>query len=249
MDIVIPLQIRDKNPDLKYTLRTFDKNLKNFDGKIFFSGSYRPSWVTDEIEVIENKQNRGKWLNSLYNIVAACHDKRVSEEFLLANDDFFLLKKADMENRKEFNYCRGKIQDKIDEYQEEEANTKSMWKKSFKRIKELLESLGSQHYMDFTLHRPMIFHKEKFLEIFNKPQVQEYLKTSYILSYRSLYGNIYFEYPELAEDKKLLKGQDYSKEFMGKEKWLSVNDDMVDNPGYPNLNKLLKKYGKCHYEK
>ena len=248
MDIVIPLMIRENNPDLKFCLRTINKNMIDFDGKIYFSGSWKPSWVNDEVTVIENRQNRGKWLNALNNVIAACKNPSVSEDFILFNDDFFCIKKVYVNKPEEWNYCRGTLNDKIQMFEDKFPDSKSIWKRSFRAVRDLLIEIGAKHFLDFALHQPMIINKNKFLAMMELPAVKQYLKGNFILSFRSLYGNLYFQNPKIIADCKITPGTDYDSKNFKHTKWLSVGDNMIDNPEYPNLAKLVKRFPKSKYE-
>ena len=89
-DIVIPLRRALLNEELRYTLRSIEKNMPGH--KIWFSG-YRPKFFSGKLNVVENATLEGnKYQKSHSNQMAACKHPEVSETFLLFNDDFFVMK-------------------------------------------------------------------------------------------------------------------------------------------------------------
>ena len=84
-----------KNDDIKYSLRSLDKNFKG-KGKVFIVGG-RPNWinVNTVTHIYAEDKERNKLVNAIHKILIACKDKRISEDFiLLMNDDFLFLKET-----------------------------------------------------------------------------------------------------------------------------------------------------------
>jgi hypothetical protein len=89
MDIVyIYRHSRDDGRELRYSLRSLS-NVPH--GKVFIIGD-KPKWTKGIVHVPASDPHGLKALNALHKITVACRDPRVSEDFVLMNDDFYVLK-------------------------------------------------------------------------------------------------------------------------------------------------------------
>jgi hypothetical protein len=86
-DVVIPVRVGERNEELRYALRTIAAHLPH--GRVWLAG-HAPRWV-QRVGHVPVRQGHSKHENSLRNLLAACHHPDISEEFILWNDDFFLL--------------------------------------------------------------------------------------------------------------------------------------------------------------
>ena len=118
---------------------------------------------------------------------------------------------------------------------------------------DLLDKLNiKKPYYDYELHLPLKINKKKFLEVISLPEVQEFIKTSKVLHYRSLYKN--YDKPEksltLTSDVKVLDNKDISKQKMKICGWLSMADGLIRNTKFSHLNELLRQNlsQPCKYE-
>lgn len=122
--------------------------------------------------------------NVIQKILGACHDERVSENFLLMNDDFYFLKKQDITvyTLPYFHY-----KNKSDEFM-----------KRWRRVQKDLA--GKKNY---EVHYPMMINKKKFIDLF-QPMKEK------IVCWRSFYGN-HYEIPskEITEDFKFYDDDDF----------------------------------------
>jgi hypothetical protein len=246
MDLVYIVKESEQNNDLKYSLRSVEKFVPH--DKIWIVG-YKPSWVTN-VEYLPVKQNDTKWKNSVNNIIAACKCPDISEDFILMNDDFFAIQPI-YNLKASVNLSLGLLDDAVKKQQEKQYN--SNWGKAFLYVQQLLKSLKiGEPYYNYESHTPLLINKEKYLEVMNLPEVQEFMKTSKVLHKRTLYKNIAKTIPTMLEkDVKIAQKNDdtnFKKNICG---WLSVYDNQVGNKNFPILNKLLKELfpEKCKYEK
>lgn len=242
MDLVYIVREGDKNPDLRYSLRSVAKFVQ-YD-KIWIVG-YKPDWVGN-VEYIKVSQTSNKWKNSISNIIAACRSEDVSDDFVLMNDDFFAL--TNINNLEDScNVALGTLDQKIEKLK----NYRSGWYNGFRSAKELLKKMNiPEPYYDYESHSPIIINKKHFLEFIERPEIKEFMKTDKVLHKRSVYKNIYKITPKILEDD-IKIDNDYEtyikKDICG---WLSVFDNQVNNKYYPNLNNLLKTLfpDMCEYE-
>lgn len=166
------------NIELRYSLRALEKNGKNID-HVFVVGN-RPEFLNANVNYIWVEDKYEWWRNAFEKTKAAIKEG-ISDEFLLMNDDFFMLQCFDAE--KYPYYHRGDIPlDKTGKYGEVLANTRRV-----------LEKVGApiKHY---GVHCPMRINGQKYLEL-------EKFYTEPVLA-RCLYGNLYAEAAQKITDNK-----------------------------------------------
>lgn len=176
MDIAYFVRPGDDNEELRYSLRPL-KNIPH--GKVYIAG-YCPTWLQD-VEHIPVPQGSNKNVNTTDNLYAIAKEKGVSEQFILMNDDFFIMKP--MRSIPRMN--RGPIEDVLDQYRE----INSGYFKGMEQTYEYMKSLGLEDILSYELHVPMIMQKDNVIEMFiryrtDQPKIKPLHK-------RSLYGNMF----------------------------------------------------------
>ena len=240
MDIVYILKREDFNLDLAYSLRSVEAFVSGYD-RIWFAG-YKPSWIRG-IKHVHTLQIGTKWMNGFGNIVAACNHADVSDDFVLFNDDFFAIRPVDL--RTDINLYNKTLDAAI---KDQEKHSASKWRLSFKQMRTLLRKLGSQHFMSFELHLPIIINKLAYLEIINRPEVQAHISKYGIIMSRTLYGNLCWRNPTPMHDCKLHRKQDATYQMLSGQ-WLSVYDHVTENlHRYPRLQNILAALPKSRWE-
>ena len=168
MDLVYICRSGD-NEELRYSIRSAVKNL-TFDNLWVVGG--KPDWYVGNY--LEVDQNKSKYLNARNNLRAICNSPKISESFILMNDDFYIVKKVE-----EVPYMHGGFLDnKIKKYRELTGQTRYvlMLKKTFTNLFLRFKN----EVLDYELHVPMIMEKEKLLKVLEVPDL-----------WRSRYGNTY----------------------------------------------------------
>lgn len=191
MDILYTLKQCDQCDELIYSLRSLS-NVPH--DKVFLVGGC-PSWV-DKSKVIHipTEQKGTKWHNSTNNVKAACLDARLSDDFILMNDDFFILKPI-QDPAKEFNLQQGTIKSVYAYYFGRNAG-QTNWCKGMRETGELMQKQGILEPLSYDLHTPMVFNKNKFLQMFDIAGVNDIA----VLHWRSLYGNLFLPNAEYMKD-------------------------------------------------
>ena len=175
------------------------RSLKNLPhDRVFFVGGCANSVKRENVFYIPNKQDKGKWRNSTANVKLACSDDRLSDDFILMNDDFFILREV-KDPIEELNLHRGSIKNVYDYYAKKYSN-ETEWSKGMRLTEEVIKAQGIKEPLCYELHIPMVINKKKFLDIFNIKG----LETINCLHKRSLYGNLYLKGSKYAEDVKVL---------------------------------------------
>lgn len=177
-DILYMVRDGDTNHELRYSLRSL-MNIPH--GRVFFAG-YKPNWVTNVIAIERRQQPHSKYLNTTRNLIAACHDERLSDDFILMNDDFFIMQPID-ELR---NYHRGPI---LPVYRYYRNLSDKGYSRGIAETMAYMQTLGydPKDILSYELHVPMNINKHKFLEIITQQQATMDIQ---VLHKRTLYGNL-----------------------------------------------------------
>lgn len=172
-DIVYFVKESESNEELRYSLRT----LKNFPHRsVWFYGGC-PKGLNPDFHVSVHQDKSNKWKNVSTMLDMACNNPKISQEFWLFNDDFFIMEKID----KPKNYYRGDLYKRIVQL-EDVYRGFTPYSKLLRDCAKELESLGCST-KDFSLHIPLLIDKNKMLWLRNVTNFE---------GFRSLYGN-YFD--------------------------------------------------------
>ena len=182
MDFVYLLKHDEENDseEFRYSLRSL-RNISH--DKIVVIGD-NPKWLKNVLH-IPVAQNKTKHENVNANIKTAIHDSRISDEFVLMNDDFFIMKPIDTIKPLHF----GNMQEVIDHYRERYQED-TPYIQSMIQAKGLLESHGYKNPYSYELHMPMVMQRSKLKELYEKYNGRLY-------QFRSYYGN----YAQIGGDK------------------------------------------------
>lgn len=212
MDIVIPLKRAMINEELRYTLRSICKNVPH--NQVWLAG-YKPTWLHGPIGFVAVPVPLGdKYIKAATNILTACRDERITPDFLLFNDDFFVMQPiTDFQNQH-----RGPLIDHL--RQLEESGDLSSYYKGMKLTYDILRHEGFDDPLNYGLHIPMIINKKKWLEMWEWQLKHNPDKKPVHL--RTLYGNLFNIGGEQVADVKIA---DYAKDPDGSEHFLSSNDN------------------------
>ena len=213
MDIVYLVKDCYLNEELTYSLRSL-KNIPH--DKVFIVGGFPTNLKRESLVHIPVLQGNNKYRNTTNNLKHICSNKAISEDFILMNDDFFILKPVVPE---ELNLCRGYIDDVICEYVRRYGEFYSQYIREMKQAKIFLEDLGIKKPLSYELHIPMVINKQKFLDIFSIPHIDALGDNS---QKRSIYGNLYCKNSKVINDVKVFNDYFYP---LGSDKFLSTEDN------------------------
>jgi hypothetical protein len=233
MDIVIPLKRSIQNEELRYTIRSICKNMPH--RKIWLAG-YSPKWLYGIGYIKVQVPYGSKYKKAAANILAACRDPRVSDDFLLFNDDFFVMQPiTDFQN-----LHRGPLIDHLKRLEKDYAA--KPYYEGMKRTYDILRRMGFENPVNYGLHIPMIINKKKWLEAWEMQE--EYNPKRLPLHLRTFYGNVFQVGGEQIDDVKLAKLTEIPS---GEELFLSSNDNSfaIGNIGDYVRSKF---YQPCKYE-
>ena len=176
MDVVYPYRkSRWNDNELRFSLRSVEKHLPH--GTIFIVG-YMPTWVRNAEHIAAKDSYNHKTKNAIAKIRAACRDPRVSEKFVLMNDDFFILQHM----KGIAPVSEGPITAKIDQHK----TRAGYYYTSLCDTLRLLHAAGFERPLSYEVHYPIVIDKARFLQLTDSVEWEE---VGY--QYRSLYGNTY----------------------------------------------------------
>lgn len=160
--------------ELRLSLRSLEKNARNMD-KVFIVGNC-PDWVQNVIHIPEEDTYQA-WSNHFRKVFKAI-DNGISENFLLMNDDFYMMKPFDVDTYPY--YVRKSIFN---------ASQNGIYRQMLKNTCDLLNKKGYERPLAYNCHVPIIYNKSKFNEL---REFWEKNKRDEIgFSPRILYGNMF----------------------------------------------------------
>lgn len=163
------------NEELRYSIRSVVANMPHND--ILVVGG-KPDWYTGPFFPVEtfinNRRSTNKYANVKNNLQQLVDSLQVSNEFIFMNDDFYIMQPLD---RLQY-YHNGLFDDKLKTFKLYAPN--ASYVKMLQRTKSVLDGLGIKDPLDYTLHIPMLYHKNKLAQVL-----------PYDGSTRTLYGNVH----------------------------------------------------------
>lgn len=176
-----------ENEELRYSIRSATQNLEH--ESVWVVGG-KPDWYRGNS--IKVKQSLGeKYNNAKNNLLTIINSNQISDEFILMNDDFFTLKETKLKP-----YFSGTLQERLDRNIRLSPN--SAYTAKIQQTMEMLESLGYQEPLDYSIHVPMALDKQRLSEALDFPLI------------RSAYGNIAQVGGEQRSDVKIYSGSLYN---------------------------------------
>jgi len=192
MDVVYILRAwYDNCLELRYSLRSLE-NIEHW--KVFIIG-YKPDWITNVVHIPAEDPYEIKSLNALHKINIACKDERVSDDFILMNDDFYIKDKTEIKY-----FHQWTMHNQL-------CERRARWNNWTYVNKLHLTYCLFPGWNDFSIHCPIVYNKDKFLKL----QEHYDMTQGYLL--RNLYCNHYWIKWEKIEDCKVRNLAEMPKEF------------------------------------
>ena len=186
IDIVYFVKDESENEELRYSLRSVEKNFPH--RNVWFYGGCPDDLRPDRWAHI--KQNaRSKWGNTSGLLRSACANEGISENFVLFNDDFFVMQPISSLPY----YSDGSLASRIHELQTRNKYG-SAYITRMQLTKRMLER-GGYPTENYAMHMPMIINRREMQETFKRFPDGE--------MWRSLYGNHHNKPVEYTRDCKI----------------------------------------------
>lgn len=230
LDIVYFVKNSPSNEELRISLRSVAENMPH--NRVWVFGGC-PKNIAPDIHVKATQEGKTKWDNVRAMFQMACENKELTDDFILFNDDFFVMNPT---NRIDPIH-RGDLESHILTMEAAFGNRPSTYTRLLRRSLAELERLGLPT-LSYELHTPFIFNKDKMLRMLvDHPDWR---------STRTMYGNLYGIGGKRSSDVKIFSSKtelDYKN--LG---FLSTDDSVV------NINNDIWRYirnqfkHKCEYE-
>lgn len=221
MDVVYMLRDNTNTDEIRYSLRSVEKYLKNYD-KIWVVGKPNSILNKETVNIIDTRDMYfHKQMNAINKILSVCSNPNVSDDFILMNDDFFFLKKCSSIKP----YTIGSLDDKF-------LKQKSgMYRASLQRALKFFNNMDN-----WEVHYPLVINKKSFKECFYKIPWR-----TYSMVYRSPYSTfIKSKSLPLNSDFKVFNEEQFNS---GKNRqFLSTSDKIYREPFFQEW--LAKKFPK-----
>jgi hypothetical protein len=172
------------NEELRYSIRSIVKNLPH--SKVWIVG-YKPDWYTGDFIPVEDISSKFKNITNALRVV--CDTEDISDDFILMNDDFFVLKPLDAMP----NFVGGTLSEKINEYRN--IDPRSRYANILDDTNIYLVKKGIETPMDYDLHVPMIMNRNNLKSVITDEAFP-----------RSTYGNFFISGGEKITDVKAYSG-------------------------------------------
>lgn len=169
MDVVYTCRYGD-NEELRYSIRSVIANLETLNN-IWVVGS-KPDWYSGNfINVLPVGNSFDNVRANLKEVIA---NKDISEDFVLMNDDFFIVQKINSVSH----YHGGLLLNRSMRHQE--LAGPNYYANSLMKTDKSLKQKGIKEPLNYDLHVPIVFNKAKLSQTIDMP-----------FSIRSYYGNTY----------------------------------------------------------
>lgn len=157
------------NEELRYSLRSVAENLPH--NNVWVVGG-KPNWYTHNHIPVRDVSN--KFENIKNCLRAAVNSEEISEDFIMMNDDFFVIKPVETF----VNYHGGSLAKKVEEYSL--LSPGSYYSKLLKNTLRHLVKKGYQDPIDYDIHLPIAMNKTNLRISLDEPYLE-----------RSVYGNMF----------------------------------------------------------
>ena len=230
LDIVYFVKESPSNEELRISLRSVAQNMPH--KRVWIFGGC-PRGITPDIRVKVKQEGITKWDRVRNMFQMACENKELTDDFIMFNDDFFVMRPTD---HLDVNY-RTSLPKHIEMLEANFGNKPSAYTRLLRRSLSELQRLGLPT-LSYELHIPFIFNKEKMLKMMKAHPDWR--------STRTMYGNLYNIGGERMCDVKIFSSKtelDYKNL-----QFLSTDDSVV------NVNNDIWRYirnqfkHKCEYE-
>lgn len=212
-DIVYLVKPDRVNEELKYSLRTVEKNFPH--NSVWFYGGCPDGIQPDHHYYVDQEAINGpKWVKTTTMLRLACENERLTEWIWLFNDDFFITDPAPEAFEAIYH---GSIDLRIEEIESERGGARSQYSSLLRQTRKLLMRAGMPT-LNYATHTPLLINRECAIETMDKfPNFP---------MFRCLYGNM-FEIGGI--DQADVKINDINEEWDGRSWCMSTSDTTFES--------------------
>lgn len=169
MDAVYLVKPGDDNEELRFSLRSLAKNMPYID-RVFIAG-HCPAWVRNA-EAIELDPLEDKFDNQFQSLRAACADERVSDDFVLLNDDQFALAEMDFLPA----WHLGPLRLLIQRLAKRGCTVDNdVWFRGLKQTLKQMREWGYRNPNAYEAHLPLAFNKHRLADVLDRVTYRPFL--------------------------------------------------------------------------
>lgn len=227
LDIVYFVKEGMRNEELRYSIRSVAANMPYKRIWIFGGCPYN---IVPDVRVRVEQEGKTKWDRVRTMFRMACENKEITDDFILFNDDFFIMEPIDGVPP----LYRCSLEQHIKILETNRSNP-SQYSMLLRNCKDKLEEMGATTN-SYEMHTPFVFNKEKLLDLINTyPDMH---------CTRTMYGNINNVGGVQSSDVKIFSS---TPEFDYKNSKLLSTDDSVinvNNDAWRYIKKKLDKKSK-----
>lgn len=171
---------RWRGQELKYSLRSLEKWGRNFRNVVIVGD--KPSYLNDKVIHINQPDNPGhnKERKIVEKLITACQDGRISDPFIMFNDDYFLTKEIDFSAIPYYYF--DDLANKVNA--RKKIGGKNKYTFALENTYNALKATGNTT-LHFDIHYPIAYEKEAFKKIM--AMFNWNIKGGYVI--KSLYCN------------------------------------------------------------
>lgn len=207
IDIVYILKEGKENEELKYSLRSLENKMFNYDRVVFVGG--KPDKIEPDLYIPMKQECHSKWDNARNNIYNLCTHTELSNNILLMNDDFFVMRKTDAE--KIINRYWGTLKQHIERIEQKNRGD-SKYTRKLEHSLLYFKKHGIDEPLNFETHTPFVFERDKMWLLMEK-------KMNIIL--RTGYG-MFWDCDKIEEKDYKFSKKDFN--YNGSERFISSSD-------------------------
>lgn len=163
-----------ENEELRYSLRSVEKN---FPHRLVWIYGNKPDDISPD-RFVPCQQGNNKWDNVREMLFKVCQNPLITKEFVLFNDDFFVMREVDELP----NWYRCSMYEHIIKIEMQYNDEPTRYTRQLRKTLALLEK-NKMPVNSYELHLPMIFDKQKLLHLLRR--------TNGYHGMRTIYGNLY----------------------------------------------------------
>lgn len=222
-DIVYFLKQSPTNEELRYSLRSVEKNWQY--NEVWFYGGC-PEGLKPDHYVLVSQIAPSKYQRVRDMLYQACLNDEITEDFWLFNDDFFVLKPKSENMPAQYNRT---LEDRIEKIEKRHGGVADDYTNRLRHLVKTLKS-ASKPTLDYAVHKPMLINRKRMLEVLDKFPDEPMS--------RALYGN-YWKIGGVSKHDMKIRVLNYGKMPMVMKEWdfLSTSDSSFESG---NVGKYLK---------
>jgi hypothetical protein len=210
MDVVYPYRRSPGDFELRYSLRSLS-NVPH--DRVIIAGEI-PLTTSDRVVTVKNpRTGADRYMSSTSNIFAAIGRADVSSDFIVMNDDIFVLKPWTFQHAD-----RGPLSDYLDD-----PSVKGYYRSRVADTLKILKAHGIDDPLFFGLHTPTVYNRARLVDLMRDFPMP---KNKYLL--RTLYNNI-FPQPSIRRDDVKVKSWSDDTEA---DDILSISDNVAALPSF-----------------